>query len=469
MTTQQTAPIDVYARVSRKGDERQRSTAGQVSDCKASLLDRGLPIGEVFVDNGTSAWDPKVRRKDWERMMTRLESGASGGVIVFDLERFARQPLDGERLIKQADQGAVILDIDISYDLTTPSGKKTFRDALAAAAYYSDRLSVKVKRGKRLKANQGELNISTRPFGFEPGGLVPHPIEGPVLREIVARFLAGESVRALVDDLNRRRITTTRGNQWTRSSLRATLRKPVNAGIVVYLGNAVGQLDGEPLIPRDDYDKVVAHLAARRPGRPPGEQYLSTGLVVCGLCGMNLHGRPRKGNYADGSTCREYHCGPTPGCNRISVDQRALDEAAAALAVAILSDPENAASIAQAQAEHADQAAKLDAEIGTAEELAEMIAGRLGRGELSPRDFDAAHRPLHERLTRLRAEREKLNGLRTEAVPDASERWQTRWDAATLAQKRTLLRMALRGRKIIVGPAVMAGQSPNVVARIKIG
>ncbi len=73
--------------------------------------------------------------------MDRLERGVSGGFIVFDLERFTRQPKDGERMIELAVRGLGVLDSESEYDLTTPNGKKAFRDAINAAAYYSDRLS----------------------------------------------------------------------------------------------------------------------------------------------------------------------------------------------------------------------------------------------------------------------------------------------------------------------------------------
>ena len=99
--------------------------------------------------------------------MDRLERGVSGGFIVFDLERFTRQPKDGERMIGVAAAGLLVLDSESEYDLRTPNGKKAFRDAINAAAYYSDRLSTRSARGKKLKAMAGEPNGSARPFGFE--------------------------------------------------------------------------------------------------------------------------------------------------------------------------------------------------------------------------------------------------------------------------------------------------------------
>ncbi len=83
-------------------------------------------------------------------------------MIIFDLERFSRQPKDGERMIDLAARGLLVLDSESEYDLITPNGKKAFRDAMNAAAYYSDRLSTRVQRGLRLKAMAGDPNGSAR-------------------------------------------------------------------------------------------------------------------------------------------------------------------------------------------------------------------------------------------------------------------------------------------------------------------
>lgn len=161
--------LDIYARVSRVGDERQRSTGGQVDDCTVRVQDLGATVGVVHVDDGRSAWNPSVKRPSWDRMMARLESGETGGVVVFDMARFSRRPIEGERLILAAERGLVMLDSEGEYDLETANGRKTFRDQLNAAAYESDRLSSRVKRGKRVKAARGESNHSHRPFGYEKG------------------------------------------------------------------------------------------------------------------------------------------------------------------------------------------------------------------------------------------------------------------------------------------------------------
>jgi DNA invertase Pin-like site-specific DNA recombinase len=457
-----TSPIDIYARVSRKGDKRQRSIEGQVGECKARLAELGLPAGETHRDEGRSAWSPCVRRPGWETQMARLESGAAGGVIVFDLERFTRQPAEGERLITAAERGLLVLDSDAEFDLASASGKKAFRDAMTAAAYYSDRLSDRVTRGKRLKAMAGEPNGRvTRehgPFGFLPDGTTPHPEESEVLRELVRRFLDGEPQDALIADLNARGVLTSYGKPWTRAGLRQVLTRPLNAGLIEYKGAIVGTLPGEAaVISQDDHDRVLVMYAARKRGRPPSPRYLCSGVTVCGLCGKPMSGRPRINmkHYPDGEVRREYWCAPSAygGCGRIAVDQRALDAHAAELAILVLSDAEQAHASEIAAEEAEAEARGLDDQIARAEELAGQLAERLGRGEITLHRYDKATAPLDRRIARLREQRAALGtGPGRPPAVDTEAAWRKRWAVGTPEERRGWLRQALRGRRLVVSP-----------------
>jgi len=389
--TDQTAkPYDIYARVSRVKSKKKNepSTGGQVAICCLRLADLDLPEGKVLVDPGRSAWDPTVQRPAWDELMDRLERGVSGGFIVFDLERFTRQPKDGERMIERmielAARGLGVLDSESEYDLTTPNGKKAFRDAINAAAYYSDRLSTRSARGKKLKAMAGEPNGSARPFGFEDDRVTQREGEAAVLRELTTRLLDGELPDALVADLNTREIPTTQGKPWTRPALKMLLTRQRNCGRIIYtdpasgLTSVVGRLPGDPIVSEEDFDRTTAIYAARRRGRPSSPHYLCSSFAVCGQpgCGQILHGRTRNGlkPYPDGSVSRSYWCNPTSGgCGKTEVDQRALDSAARALAIEILSDTRNTDEIEHAAHEAASEAVRLDIKIAEAEAVAEAL------------------------------------------------------------------------------------------------
>jgi site-specific DNA recombinase len=483
-TSRGAKPVDIYARVSelRRNQKREPSTEGQVAVCRVRLAELSLPEGKVLVDLDRSAWNPAVKREAWDELMYRLERGVSGGVIVFDLERFSRQPKDGERMIELAASGLLVLDSESEYDLRTPNGKKAFRDAINAAAYYSDRLSTRSARGKKLKAMSGKPNGSSRPFGFEADLVTIREEEAEILRELTRRFLAGESQDALIDDLNARGVHTSYGKPWVRGNLRQILTRERNCGRIIYTDSAtgvtsiVGRLPGEPIVTEEDFDRACAVYAARRRGRPNSWRYLCVGIARCGVegCGRPLYGRPRNNvkPYPDGAVNRQYWCPKGHGgCGRIAVDQRALDEAAEALAIEILADPRHADAIEAAAREIESEAARLDLAIAEAESVAEALADRLGRGDITLSRYDIAIRPLDERIAKLKAERASLGGPSPQRPPSASrEHWQRRWAAADQKERRELLRMALRGRRLVVAPAGPGSpaERADVTRRIRI-
>jgi DNA invertase Pin-like site-specific DNA recombinase len=481
-------PYDIYARVSRVArkdakNKNEPSTGGQVAICRLRLGELDLPEGKVLVDPGRSAWDPAVKRPAWDELMDRLERGVSGGFIVFDLERFTRQPPDAERMIELAARGLGVLDSESEYDLTTPNGKKAFRDAINAAAYYSDRLSTRARRGKRLKAMSGEPNTTTRPFGFEDDFVTVREAEAEIIRELARRFLAGEPQHALVRELNARGILSSKGNPWTVRSLQLLLLRERNCGRILHtdtetnVKSIAGHLPGKPIITEDDFDRVCAIYAARRGSEAPSETYLCTGIAFCGHpdCGKPLTGHPVAAPkpYEDGSVRREYRCGPTPsgkGCAKISVDQRGLDEAAGAIAVEMLSDSRHAEAIESVTRELESEAARLDLAIAEAEHVAEALADRLGRGELTLSRYDIANRPLDERIAKLKAEREALGDTAPGPSRQPSQQhWQERWDDADTAEKRELLKLPLRGGRLVVDPASLKrAERSDVTRRLRI-
>ena len=486
--TSSAQPVDIYARVSRlkRDEKREPSTTGQVAVCRVRLVDLGLPEGKVLIDLDRSAWNPNVKREAWDELMDRLESGISGGAIMFDLERFTRQPKDGERMIDLAARGLLVLDSESEYDLTTPNGKKAFRDAINAAAYYSDLLSTRSARGKKLRAMSGEPNNSVRSFGFEEDRVTVREDEAEIIREMTNRVVAGETLMALVADLDARGIRSSHGNPWDNTSLKNLLIRPINCGRITYKTNpetggkaVVGRLPGKPMVGEEDFDQVCAIFAARRRGRPT--RYLCAALAVCGApgCGFPLYGRAQKAMkpYPDGSVRRHYWCvRSVGGCGKTSIDQRALDKAVSTLVIEILSDPRNTAAIETAAREIASEAARLDLAIAEAEDVAEALADRLGRGELALNRYDVAIKPLDQRIAKLKAEREAVSrpGYSPAGqVPlEASrEQWQRRWDAADDKEKRDLLKMALRGRHLVITPMERGAGGINqaeIIRRIKI-
>jgi hypothetical protein len=384
--------------------------------------------------------------------MARLEAGESDGVVVFDLPRFARRPADGERLIAAAERGIAILDDGSEYDLTTASGKKNFRDNMNGAAYYSDMISESSRRGKQYKASLGEVDCR-RSFGFEADGVTVLEAEASVIRDHARRLLVGESQESLIAELNETGVPSVRGARWGYTTYRQIMIRPRNAGLIVHNGVVVEgvRLPGEPILDDGTHNRLVALYAARRPGKQPSGRYPLTGIATCGLCGAGLSGRP-----VSGTNRRHYWC---KSCRRISVDTRRLDEWAGGWAIRELSDSATASAIENEERERDGLRAGLEREIAGCEETAALMADRLGRGEMPLSRYDAFVKPLDARISALRAEVESLRAEVDQSAgyyvhtPRDYERLTLlgRWDSGGNAERRAIVKMALRGRHIVVG------------------
>jgi site-specific DNA recombinase len=449
--------LDIYTRVSHKSDKKVLSTHGQERRCRLRVERVGAQVGLVFSDPERSAWNTRVRRPGWEALMARLESGESDGVVVFDLARFARRPADGERLITAAERGVSILDSGTEYDLMSASGRKNFREQMNSAAYYSDIVSDSARSGKLDKAHRGEVD-ARRSFGFEPDGVTVRTDEAKIIRDHAKRLLAGETQDVLISELRATGVPTVRGAEWGYTTYRQVMTRPRNVGLIVHKGEVVPgvRLPGEPILDQPTYDRVVALYAARKRGRPPSGRYLLTGLAFCGLCEAPLGGRP-----VSGSDRRHYWC---KKCRRISVDVRRLDEWVGDWAIRILSDPQHADAIEQAERELADQRAQLTDEAASIEATLVEIAGRLGRREISLARHDAVAEPLDARLAEIATALAELSA--TEPLPPTARTlpardvqwltWLERWDSGIVSEQRGMVVRALNGRKLIVGPGQSA-------------
>ncbi len=244
-----------------------------------------------------------------------------------------------------------------------------------------------------------------------------------------------------------------------------------NAGQVVHNGVVVGHLSGEPILDNETWERLNTLFASRRRGRPLSDVCLCSGLVYCGHCGHRLTGRPRASlkPYPDGEVRRQYWCQPRVvrgGCGRITVDQHELDRHVGALVVRILADPRHAEAVEAAAKATKDKRRPLLAELSECEHLADELSGRLGRREITLKRYDAAIAPLDKRITELRAELAELDSCPQQSRTQlprlrSREEWTARWNAATVAERRNLIRQALTNQRIVIAPAVRSSGIPK--------
>ncbi|SLI47519.1 integrase/recombinase [Mycobacteroides abscessus subsp. bolletii] len=110
----------------------------------------------------------------------------------------------------------VTADIDLGND----DGLFMARIFAAFAAKESGRKSTRMRRKYEQKAAQGLPHGPNRPFGYESDKLTIRESEAEVIRELVARVIAGESVNSLTAWLNETGVAPVRGARWASTAVR---------------------------------------------------------------------------------------------------------------------------------------------------------------------------------------------------------------------------------------------------------
>lgn len=514
--------LDSYARESIRGDKRNLSITGQHEVNRERITDLGCTRGLELQDKGKSAWKPGVKRPDWEQLIARLEARESNGAVIFDLERLLRRTEDALRIIGIAEQGFLIYDSDMEFDLTTPSGRKAFRDAASAAEYYSDRLSSKVSRANRQAAVAGRGKRGRyRAFGFENDSTTVREserrhirrvdvmvrTEGATWTEAVA-YLAGQGLTTTAIDHtpectekkealtpHHRKVYTCDcpGRPWQPDTLQTAMKSPRMAGYAQLGKELLGRLPGEPILDPADWQELKALIASRR-GRPPIEATLCSGTVPvrCGGCGGRLypqvHTRRRTygmtdmttrpgSDYPDAEEVRRFYmCNRraarrtgTP-CGRCIADRYVLDRIVAAMVIGELSNPESAEELARIQGQKKQQRTPYELEIDRLSRIRDHWDRQLNEGtdDMTIERHSVLTGDLNKKIAAARGKLAEI-GDADFARPAAESRAavERKWSGAGPEGRRDMLRQAFGERTIYVLPGSSLDMDDAVMDRIR--
>lgn len=389
MTTSRHAGL--YVRISSDPTGARLGVKRQAADCTAKAAALGWQITELYEDNDKSASTGKSRPA-YQRMLADVEAGRINAVIVWDLDRLTRRPIEVEQFIDIADRHHVALaSVGGDVDLATDNGRMFARIKGAVARAEVERKSTRQCRANLQRAEAGRPGGGRRPFGYSRDRMATLEVEAAEVRKAAEALLAGSSVRGIVAGLNARSVTTTSGGPWRPTELRRMLANPRYAGLVVHRGEVIGKGKWPPILDEDTFHSVRAVLSdpTRHKAGPP-RRYLLSGLAHCNVCGGRLFGVTEKGKGA------LYRCESRRHVNTKAdpVDDMILQLVAARLAqpdaVDLLAPPERADEARALRDEDADVRARLDG-------LAEAYAAN----EIDRRQLRAGSERLHRRLDKI--------------------------------------------------------------------
>ena len=301
----------IYARYS-SDSQREASIEGQLRDCKDYAEKNGITVVGTYIDRAYSAKTDD--RPDFQRMIKDSAKKIFDVVLVWKLDRFARNRFDAVNYKYQLEKNGVHLVSAMEPISQGPEGIMVESMLIGMAEYYSAELALKVARGERENALQCKYNGGVVPLGFTIGkeDRLYHidPETAPIVQEIFTRYADGEPAEKIAASLNERGLRTRTGKPFVKNSFFQIFRNRRYIGEYRY--KDIVTPGGIPaIVDKDLFDRVQQRFEQNKiaHGRPAKEDvsYLLTTKLFCGKCGTLMGGE--SGTSHMGNTYYYYKCG----------------------------------------------------------------------------------------------------------------------------------------------------------------
>lgn len=276
---------------------------------------------DIFADKGLSGTGTK-KRKEFNRLMRYCKQGKVDMIITKSVSRFARNTLDCLKYIRMLKE----LGVDVYFEeqgihSTQPGAEFYITIYGSIAQSESENMSANIIWGKAQSAKEGNVAFHYKTFlGYRKGADGKpeiDPEQAAVVRRIYERFLAGDSLATIADDLTADGIPTPAGKEkWHRERIASILTNERYKGdaiinktfIVDCISKKVKVNNGErpkyyvennhpAIIDPGTFGRVQEEMA-RRNGKRKVKQlgtkteqgkysskYALTDLLICGECG----------------------------------------------------------------------------------------------------------------------------------------------------------------------------------------
>ena len=235
----------IYVRQSQDRANDGEAITRQLEACRYLAESKGWDVVATYCDNDTSASGNKVR-PEYAKAMAALADRSIDALVVPHIDRLARKMRDLEDIVDVCEStGARIATVNGDIDLSNDSGRLVARILAAVARAEIERKSDRQRKANRQRVESGRVDWVHRPYGYDKqdGDVVLVDAEAAVIRDMAARFLAGDTVASIVRHLNAAGTPTSTGSRWTVISARRVLANPRHAGHATYRGEQVGEGD----------------------------------------------------------------------------------------------------------------------------------------------------------------------------------------------------------------------------------
>ncbi|MDR1135151.1 MAG: recombinase family protein [Clostridiales Family XIII bacterium] len=283
----------IYARYS-SDSQREESIEGQLRECKVFAEKNGFTVFSTYIDRALSA--KSDNRPEFQRMIKDSEKSLFDVIIVWKLDRFARNRYDSAhyKAVLRKHGVQVMSATEVIASDSTGILLESMLEGMAE--YYSAELAEKVNRGMTENAIKGKYNGGN----LTPGYLIDKeqhfqidPMTAPLILEAFNLYASGKTMKQLVDILNDKGVRTSRGSKVTLNFVNNLLKNRRYIGEYKYR-EIVNTEMIPPIVPNELFDRVQERIAKNKkaPARHKAkeEYYLLSTKLFCGSCGALMVG-----------------------------------------------------------------------------------------------------------------------------------------------------------------------------------
>jgi len=315
----------IYARYSSSG-QREESIEGQVRECTDYAQKCGYDVVRVYSDKALTGRTDK--RPEFQRMIADAERRLFDVLICWKIDRFARNRYDSAIYKNRLHKAGV--SVQYARETISDGAEGIILESVLEgfAEYYSANLAENVKRGNYESMSEYKT-LGKKYIGLktdENGRFAIDESTAPIVKEIFERYAAGDSIKSIYEDLNRRGFRNQAGRPFNKSSLQRILANEKYCGIYVFKGfRQPGAIPA--IIPPELFEACRKRAEKARHAPKPKEsgRYILTGKLYCGYCGGLMTGETS--TSATGRKYQYYVCQNRKGgsCSKKRVHKEEIE------------------------------------------------------------------------------------------------------------------------------------------------
>lgn len=288
----------IYARKSTESEDRQvLSIDSQVNELRAVAARHGIEVACVLQES-MSAKAPG--RPIFNKLMEDVEAGRIAGILCWKLDRLARNPVDGGRIIWCIKNNRLrIFTPSQGYSVEEENTILMYVE-FGMAQKYIDDLGKNVRRGNKTKLEMGWLPGSA-PLGYinklDDHTIIPDPERFDLVRKMWDLLLTGayspQRIREVVNKewgFRTRKTKRMGGRPIAQSSIYRLFKNPFYYGMINRLSDGergLHQGSHQQMITEEEFWQAQRILGNPAP-RPKSKEFAFTGLMRCGECGCMI-------------------------------------------------------------------------------------------------------------------------------------------------------------------------------------